>query len=54
MSLRNEMWKKIEQKMKRMRLDSDALVSEPLINSSYIVDFMTQTRVLDQFQAVKA
>ena len=53
MSLRNEMWKKIEMKIKRTRLDFDALVSEPLI-SSYIADFMIQTGLLGQFQAVEA
>jgi hypothetical protein len=52
-SLRNEMWKKIEMKVKRARLDFDALVSEPLI-SSYIADFMIQTGLLGQFQAVEA
>jgi hypothetical protein len=52
-SLRNEMWRKIEQKIKRTRLDFDALISEPLI-SSYIADFMIQTGLLGQFQAVEA
>ena len=52
-SLRNEMWKKIEMRIKRTRLDFDALVSEPLI-SSYIADFMIQTGLLGQFQAVEA
>jgi hypothetical protein len=52
-SLCNEMWKKIEQKIKVTRLDFDMLVSEPLI-SSYIADFMIQTGLLGQFQAVEA
>ena len=52
-SLRNEMWKKIEMKIKYICLDFDALVSEPLI-SSYITDFIIQTGLLGQFQAVEA
>jgi hypothetical protein len=40
-------------KIKHTRLDFDALVSEPLI-SSYIADFMIQTGLLGQFQAVEA
>jgi hypothetical protein len=47
------MWKKIEQKIKHMRLDFDVLILEPLI-SSYIADFMIQTGLLGQFQAVEA
>ena len=38
-------------KIKRTRLDFDALVLEPLI-SSYIADFMIQTGLFGQFQAV--
>ena len=40
-------------RIKHTRLDFDALVSEPLI-SSYIADFMIQTGLLGQFQAVEA
>jgi hypothetical protein len=47
------MWKKIEIRIKHTRLDFDALVLEPLI-SSYIADFMIQTGLLGQFQAVEA
>ena len=47
------MWKKIEMKIKHTRLDFDALVLEPFI-SSYIADFMIQTGLLGQFQAVEA
>ena len=52
-SLQNKMWKKIEMKIKYICLDFDALVSEPLI-SSYITDFIIQTGLLGQFQAVEA
>ena len=40
-------------KIKHTRLDFNALVSEPLI-SSYIADFMIQTGLIGQFQAVEA
>ena len=43
-SLCNEMWKKIEIKIKHTRLDFDTLVLEPLI-SSYIADFRIQNRI---------
>ena len=52
MRLLNEMWKKIEQKIKHTGLDFGALVSELLI-SSYIADFMIQTGLLGQSQAVE-
>jgi hypothetical protein len=44
-SLYNEIWKKIEQKIKHMCLDFNVLVLEPLI-SSYIIDVMIQTGLL--------
>ena len=40
-------------KIKHICLDFDTLVSEPLI-SSYITNFIIQTRLLGQFQAVEA
>ena len=52
-SLHNEMWKKIKMRIKHTCLDFNVLVSEPLI-SSYIADFMLQTGLLCQFQAVEA
>jgi hypothetical protein len=52
-SFRNETWKNIEQKMKRMCLDFDMLVSETLINNDF-ADFMIQTGLLGQFQTVEA
>ena len=53
MSPRNEMWRRIEGKIIRTRLDFDALISGPLI-SSYIADFMIQPGLLGRFQAVEA
>ena len=52
-SLHNEMWKRIEMKIKHICLDFNTLVLEPLI-SSYIADFMIQIGLLGQFQAVEA
>ena len=52
-SLHNKMRKKIEMRFKHIRLDFNALVLEPSISSS-IADFMIQTGLLGQFQAVEA